>query len=61
MSTDDDACSGFPKKADTDDNIKKVHKIILNEVDRDSWDSKDIKGTCWTYREWIFGYASLLK
>jgi hypothetical protein len=33
----------------TDENIKKVHKIILNErseVDRDSGDSKDIKGTC---------------
>ena len=31
MSTDDDARSGRPKEAVTDENIKKVHKIILHD------------------------------
>jgi len=32
MSTKDDACSGRPKEAVTDENIKKkVHKIILDD------------------------------
>jgi hypothetical protein len=37
MSIEDDARSGRPKEAVTDENIKKVHKIILNdrEVDQD--------------------------
>jgi hypothetical protein len=30
MSIEDDARSGRPKEAVTDENIKKVHKIILN-------------------------------
>lgn len=31
MSTEDDERSGRPKEAVTDENIKKVHKIILND------------------------------
>jgi hypothetical protein len=31
MSIDDDPCSGRPKEAVSDKNIKKVHKIILND------------------------------
>ena len=31
MSTKDGECSGRPKEAVTDENIKKVHKIILND------------------------------
>jgi hypothetical protein len=31
MSIKDDANSGRPKEAATDENIKKVHKIILND------------------------------
>jgi hypothetical protein len=31
MSIEDDARSGHPKEAVTDENIKKVHKIILND------------------------------
>jgi hypothetical protein len=31
MSIEDDARSGRPKEAVTDENIKKVHKIILND------------------------------
>ena len=31
MSTEDDARSGRPKEAVTDENIKKVHKIILDD------------------------------
>jgi hypothetical protein len=31
MSIEDDARSGRPKDAVTDENIKKVHKIILND------------------------------
>lgn len=30
MSTEDDARSGRPKEAVTEENVKKVHKIILN-------------------------------
>ena len=31
MSTEDDAPSGRPKEAVTKENIKKVHKIILDD------------------------------
>jgi hypothetical protein len=31
MSIEDDVRSGRPKEAVTDENIKKVHKIILND------------------------------
>jgi hypothetical protein len=30
MSIEDDARSGRPKEAVTDENVKKVHKLILN-------------------------------
>ena len=55
MSTEDDARSGRPKEAVTDENIKKVHKIIFDNrkvklIEIAEGDPKDIKGMCWSYR-----------
>ena len=55
MSTEDDAHSGRPKEAAvTDENIKKVHKIIFDNrkvklIEIAEGDPKDIKGKCWSY------------
>jgi transposase len=54
MCVEGDACSGRPKEAVFDENIKKVHKIILNdrkvkliEIAETLKISKE--RTCWTY------------
>jgi transposase len=48
-----DARSGRPKEAVFDENIKKSPQNNFewsqSELDRDSWDSKDIKKMYWTY------------
>lgn len=42
-----------------DENIKSQNDLEWpwSEVDQDSGHSKNIKGACWTYRAWQFGYA----